>query len=227
MKPHAIIAVVFTLLTGVSQAQFVTFGQFTDGGGAPFTFTNTGPGSTLTGTTEDGYFNFLVNGLPSGNIAATITLTSSELTPGATGGPFTGQPIDGLTNTLTITQNSDGANLLTVNFNGEFVGFTDGGSAQLSADNNPGDTLTYSSDFLNFSGTTALSMGLDSSPISSGFVLDENGFPVSYTTDLTGGFSAAGDLELASVPEPSTWAMLLGGLGLLSICLLRKNRKTA
>ncbi len=47
-----------------------------------------------------------------------------------------------------------------------------------------------------------------------------NGSPYSYTLAITNGGQ---DLTLEVVPEPSTWAMMLGGLGVLIFCVRRRN----
>ena len=70
-----------------------------------------------------GNFQFLI-GVDTLPQAATITLSSSAITPASQAGPVDVQPIDGPTNTLTITRNSDGQNLLTVTFTGTSPGST-------------------------------------------------------------------------------------------------------
>ena len=52
-------------------------------------------------------------------------------------------------------------------------------------------------------------------------------FNISYTADSTGNaFSGGNDIALQAVPEPSTWAMMLGGLGMLGFYQRsRRSRK--
>ena len=216
----AVGALVLTALENSANAQSTTFAQFVDLGGSPFTFTNTGSGGTFSGSTE-GYLTFLVAGAPQGQQLATITLNSTAVSSSQAFFGLLAQPIDGLTNTLTFTRVSDAANLLTVNFSGDLVGFNGDVSASLSS-----NTTSFTSQFLDFSGSGASSALLDVSAIDPGFTQNGNGFADSFTGDLAGGFStgvAPIGVTFDAVPEPSTYALLLGGLGMLTYWRLRKN----
>ena len=52
-------------------------------------------------------------------------------------------------------------------------------------------------------------------------------FTVLYGADGNGGTAGNVELELASVPEPGTWASLLGGLGMLLVWQRSRRRRTA
>jgi hypothetical protein len=193
-------------LVGTSKAD-ITFAQFDEVDTQPFTFTNNDTSATFSGTAE-GNFVFLIPGLPTGPEAATITLTSTAVTQAETGGPFLEQLIDGATNTLTFTRDSDGANLLTVTFTGNILGFNGDDNATLSSATASGDSLTYTSAFLDFSGTTSQSMALNVSGIDPAFTQNANGFLDNFAADLSGGFSDSGP---SVVPEPATvvvWSLL-------------------
>jgi hypothetical protein len=197
----------------------ITFAQFDESTNAntqPFTFTNSGPGSTFSGTVQ-GNFQFLITGLPTAPQAAIITLTSTAATPATTFGPFLSQPIDGATDTLTFTRVSDNANLLTVTFTGNLTGFDGDVSATLSSNTLSGDSLTYTSAFLDFSGTTARSLGLNVAGIDPAFTQNDNGFLDNFTADLTGGFSSSP--APAAVPEPTS-VVVFGGLGAIGLFYL-------
>jgi hypothetical protein len=154
---------------------------------------------------------------------ATITLTSTAETVATFAGPFLSQPIDGATDTLTFTRVSDNANLLTVTFTGNITGFDGDNSATLSSNTAFGDTLTYTSAFLDFSGTTSRSMGLNLAGIDPVFTQSGNGFLDSFTTDLTGGFASSPTPTV--VPEPAS--IVLFGLGAIGLFIAARRRRTA
>ena len=201
----------------------ITFAQFDESTNAntqPFTFTNSGPGSTFSGTVQ-GNFQFLIAGLPTAPQAATITLTSTAVSPATTFGPFLSQPIEGATDTLTFTRVSDNANLLSVTFTGNLTGFDGDVSATLSSNTLSGDSLTYTSAFLDFSGTTSRSMGLNVAGINPAFTQNDNGFLDNFTADLTGGFSSSP--APAVVPEPAS-VVVFGSLGAVGLLYLAARR---
>lgn len=208
-KLHLVTLIASLTLTGAitAHAQSVTFAQFVDLGGAPFTFTNTGSGGTFSGSTE-GYLTFLVAGAPQGQQLATITLNSTAVSESQTGFGLLAQPIDGASNVLSFTRVSDGANLLTVDFTGDLVGLNGDVSASLSA-----STVSFTSQFLNFSGSGTPDALLDVSAINPGFTQNGNGFANSFTGDLTGGFSTSVAPEAA--PEPSSGALALLAIGMV------------
>ena len=191
-----------------------TFAQFVDLGGAPFTFSDTGPGSTFAGSTQ-GYITFLYPGVLQGQQLANITLTSSAESSAQTGfgGLLLAQPIDGATNTLSFIRPSDGANLLTVTFSGFLVGFNGDVNASLES-----TSTTFTSQFLSFTGAGTEGALISTSAINPGFTLDGgDGFANTFTSDLTGAFTAANTPQ--GVPDSSsTWTLLaMGGACLMLI----------
>jgi len=57
-----------------------------------------------------------------------------------------------------------------------------------------------------------------------GLILDGNTL---YSTTAGGGLYGDGTVFALEVPEPSTWALLLGGLGLLVLWRARRGRARA
>lgn len=208
----ALFSITVVLLGSTAHGQ-TTFAQFSqDNSTEPFTFTNSN--GTFQGTTT-GNLTFLEAGAPVGPQAATITLSSSAVTPASAAGPFLVQPIDGPTNTLSFTRTSDNANLLTLTFTGNFSGFDGDNSATLSGNTASGNTVVYTSDFLNFSGTTQRSFGLTAT-LDPDFSQGGNGFLNDLMADLGGSFSSNPAPDITAVPEASTWlsaALAAGALG--------------
>jgi hypothetical protein len=127
------------------------------------------------------------------------------MTFAATGAPYSG--------TLTFLRVSDNANLLTVVFSG--AALTGLGTAASFLDSQPTGTVTYTSDFLDFSGTTAADFALSFSALTSPFGGD------AWTADSTGTFAA-------NIPEPATWAMMILGFGATgALVRLRRRRSPA
>jgi hypothetical protein len=223
-RPALLAIVVAAGLMLAASAHAQTFAEFDEAGGTnPFTFTNGGTSASFSAATQVN-FQFLLPGDPLGLQAATMTLTSTAVTQSQVAflGPFElmDQPIDGATNTLTFTRNSDGANLLTVSFTGDITGFYNDVSAALSGDTASGNTVTYTSDFINFSATTDRSLQLQLSGIDPAFTQNSDGFADNFTATATGGFSATG-FSVTPVPEPGTW--LFGG-ALLGACIIARRR---
>ena len=220
-----VVASIWLSATAHGQGDFAQFDEGGSTGSEPFTFTNNTTSASFSGTSL-GSFIFLVPGAPAGPQDATITLSSSAVTPAGVGGPFLAQPIDGPTNTLSFTRTSDNANLLTLTFTGILFGFNGDNSASLSGDTGSGNTVTYTSDFLDFSGTTERSFGLTAT-LDPAFTQGAGGFANDFTADLSGGFSSTPGPDIAAVPESSTW--IVGALvaGALAMSAHRRHRRTA
>ena len=136
-----------------------------------------------------------------GEISAFMILSS-------TGSPYSG--------TLQFLRTSDNANLLTVNFSGAIL-FGVGTSGSF-LDSQPGGVVTYTSDFLDFSSTTAADFALSFSALTHAF-----GNP-SWTADSTGTFAADSiGRPGGGIPEPATWSMMI--LGFLGTGALVRRRR--
>ncbi len=225
-----------------AQASVITFAQFTEAGpgGNAFAYQDNGPTAdaqldTISGSTIAApipvNFTFLSSAfgaLPAdliGSQNATLTMTSSTLSP-ILPGPFDTQSITGagsVVDTLTFTRDTPAAegagsrtNLLTITFTGLLAGPVGGRTPQLIADTGLGYTVDYSSDFLDFSGSTERDFSLTFSSwttSSTGNGLSPSSID-SYFSSATA--AAAGTFD-GTVPEPSTLALAaLAALALLS-----------
>jgi len=203
----------------------------TDPGGLPanigqpiavdFTFLN-GLGGALAGVKD---------------IPASLSLnstTTSLVTP-AGGGLVAYQSINGSANVLSITMTPaeaailgvSGTNLLTLNdFTGNLIGVIGGSTPQLYGDTELGNTVGYSSAFVtglaNASQedySVALSSWTPSIVPPAGLQIASDGYYSAATASAAGTFDFS-----ATVPEPSSTALALGGLALF-VGLGRKSRK--
>lgn len=119
-----------------------------------------------------------------------------------------------------------GTNLLTVSFNGGYLtGLLNGSTANYGNSTPPND-VTFTSDFLDFSSSTARDLALAINGInpSLGFAFGASRF---HTGTVSGNFGA--DVFSGSpqgVPEPASWAMMLCGFGLAGSVLRTQRRRT-
>jgi len=206
---------------------FATFNQ-TGINPTPFVFTNTGATSSFTLVTAVIPVDFtysVANGYgPTGvNIPAVMSFSA---TVSGTGFDFGGIAVQGMTlNSLVITADvpSGGfSNLLTVNGNGILDGIYGGTTASMAGDTSVGQTVNYTSDFLNFAGNNAYNLAFvlkNTTPLK----LAGNSYLKTFKASGTGNFSS--DEQSFGVPEPSTsTAFLFGGLAVLG--LIAFGRKT-
>ncbi len=153
-----------------------------------------------------------------------------------TAGGFVYQPIMSGSFSFTYTGTADlhvkqavyhtGANLLSATFAGGTIAGQAGatsGSANAST-SVPGETITYSSDFIDFARTTDQDLAIAMSSISHGLAAGRNQALRSFAATTTGSFSTDPLPRLtAAVPEPATWALLTAGFGLVGV----SRRRTA
>jgi hypothetical protein len=173
---------------------------------APVTVNNSGTGNSVLGGT--------------GTIDATVTLTAGSLTPGS--GSGTGTTLNVTAATSITTAN------LTFNLNSNSSTVD-----KLAA--NGGLTLSSATLVLNDLGSTVLTAGTtltlaSYSSLAGTFSNVANGGDITagantYMIDYTDGASAGTITAIVqAVPEPQTWALLLGGLSVLA--LLNFKRKS-
>ena len=123
------------------------------------------------------------------------------------------------------------SNLLTISFNSAELVATGGGTIFSLLGSTPAQTLTYTSDFLNFDNATDYDFSLVMTAASSALsiaALDPTltnvaGARTFNTTraDVTGGFAAS------AVPEPQNWALLIAGFGLVGVAARRRRTAVA
>ncbi len=198
-----------------AHGQITTFAQFFEkNGGQDFVFTNSSPTAsfnTINGGTAI-YFTYQnIGGLNSslqGLQDAHLVLTSSTTALVTTTGSNLAQPFSNANNTIRITRDTAApagvgtgsrTNLLTVTFSPnnnspQLTGSNGGNSSSFSA-TTPDHVVTFTSDFLNFSTTTARNFALSFSSVTPALSIGNGGFLSSFT--------AAGSGTFASNPVPT------------------------
>jgi hypothetical protein len=132
------------------------------------------------------------------------------------------------TSASAVTYNGHtGTNLLTVSFDGGALTGALGGSTANYGASTPPYTVNFTSDFLDFSGSTTrdLALAIDAINPSVGFAFGSSRFNAG---SITGNFGAdiSTGLPEGAVPEPASWAMMLCGFGLAGSVLRSQRRRT-
>lgn len=224
-----------------ARAAVTTFAQFTNNGVNNFNYTNNGTSATFNAASIPVQFNYSnIVGLPadlSGNQTATLTLASRTNAPVQTLGSFGLENINGsngtttIVNSIVITRNGTAAEgngtrtvLLRIDFaRADLSGTVGGNSATLGASSN-NTTVTFSSDFLNFSQTTQRDLALSFSSVVPGLTINANSFFNSFTAAGTGTFSA--DPVPTVVPEAAALlplGVLFGAIGAVELARRRNG----
>jgi hypothetical protein len=167
----------------------------------------------------------------------TISLTSSTSTPATTFGGLASEPINGsgaVTDILKITRDTPAlegmgtrTNLLTMTFTGNLLGAIGGATPQLAGNSGLGDTVTYSSDFLGFAGSTqqdfstTFSSWGPANPPPPGLSVGTGGF---FTPASAAG-TATFDFEGAATVIPDPNAVPLLALVVLPLAAAQRYRR--
>lgn len=121
-----------------------------------------------------------------------------------------------------------GTNLLSGSFGGgELTGQYGGSSGGINASTGGGDSVTFTSDFLDFSNTVSRDLGITLTAVTPNFRPGSNGVLNSFRASAGGQFSSDPAPLINAVPEPGTWAMLIAGFGLVGATARRRRVVTA
>ncbi len=221
-----------------------TFGQFNQKApnASAFSYTNQdGPGgkqATLSATGVPIYFTLGVAGLPDDLIGPldahlSIDAVSNLGTTSGSGAGSRVQMFDTVTNgSITFTLDTAAAegngtrtDLLTVSFTNAELDASQG-NGSFTFKSNANSVITFTSDFLDFSNVVDKDFAFSFSGASPTFssTLGNSG----RSTSFSGSGTFASDpapLVVGGVPEPATWALMLGGFGLLGLSM--RTRKAA
>jgi hypothetical protein len=199
-------------------AQFITeginqFGQPTASIPVLFNFL---PGAGLSGLLPTADHGSLPGDL-NGALQARLTLTAATTQPvtvenfgsvSVANQEFLGDGVNTLSITLNQTVFEQGTNLLTMTFTGGFLGAEAGLTPQLSGNSNLGDTVVYTSDFLDFSKVSQANYSLT---YSSWTPADNGGLEVdsadNYFNSATS--NGTGTFDVTVIPEPNAWMLTI------------------
>jgi hypothetical protein len=222
------------------QAQTVTFATFqqVNLSSTPFTFTNHGTSGTFATTATAIKFNFSgIAGLSTdltGNQTATITITATTSTPvsgaGTAVSPFN-QVID--SGTITITRTTAAAegtgsktNLLTVAFSGSPASINGRNGSGNFGGSDP--TVTFTSDFIDFSASTARDFAIALTSITPALA-KSGSFLRTFAATGSGQFDADPNPTVpgtTAAPELGSLTLLCAALsGGVTICGWRRIRR--
>ena len=113
--------------------------------------------------------------------------------------------------------------LLRVDFNARYQGQNGGQTSTLAADATLGETIMFSSDFIDFSASTGQNMSNTFTSVTPKFIKDlVSQFFRPHTAHGTGSFAAD-----TAVPEPGTIAGAFAGLLFAGLAVVRRRAKTA
>jgi hypothetical protein len=173
------------------------------------------------GTTTGSTFDVLMN-LTASTSAAELTAGGSIAALPVTSGSIT------FTSSAPITWNGHtGTNLLTVNFSGGALVGILGGSTATYGTSTPPYTVDFSSDFLDFSTSTARDLALAINAINPSVGFAFGGDRANFGS-VSGNFGAdvtAGNPQ-GVVPEPASWALMFAGFGLVGSVMRSQRRRT-
>jgi len=178
------------------------------------------------------HFSFLnPDGTPSGTSFDALMTLNATTGAATTVGGLAVLPV--LTGSVSFTTASavtwgshTGTNLLTANFTGGSFASLVGGSTATYGNSTPPNTVTFTSDFLDFSGSTTRDVALAVDAINPPVGVLFGGRRL-HTGSVSGNFGA--DISSGSpqgVPEPASWALMFAGFGLAGSVLRSQRRRT-
>lgn len=199
-------------------------------------FTIASPDSTTTGSTAT-IFNFLQAGLAQlGGLSASFTFEgSSTNSPAFLNNGFLVQPV--VSGSFSFIYNgvaplvlngmvfNTGANLLSGVFSNAAIFAQEGATSGSISASSPNDgTISYDSDFLDFTGIEIFDFGIGLTAITP-FIARADALSSldSFKATASGNFSSDPAPMVGMIPEPATWALMIAGFGLVGAAARRRK----
>jgi len=224
------------LLAAAPASAITTFADFSPATNAPNIFyvgAEDGSG-TLSSVDQLVHFAFLN---PDGSVSGTsfdaiMNLTATTGAATVTGGgalallPVTNGTLTFTSATPVSWGGHTGTNLLSVDFSGGFLSAILGGSTANYGNSTPPFSVNFTSDFLDFSTSTARDLALAINAInpSVGFAFGGTRLNMGTMSGNFGSDATAGNPQ--GVPEPGSWALMFAGFGLVGSMLRSQRRRT-
>ncbi|MFO0950512.1 MAG: hypothetical protein U0835_05045 [Isosphaeraceae bacterium] len=142
--------------------------------------------------------------------------------PSAAAGSLIDQPLNNQTiiRFTGATGTADaGKNLLTMIFTGDIVGFSGSPTASLLGSKASGQTVIFSSDFINFAPQLGNAYSFSLLNITPALSMGAGGFLNSFVSNIGGQFSS----DIVVVPQPTSVAMF--GTGIMATLVLASRRR--
>ena len=191
--------------------------QFSNQGGFASFATVTG-GTAVYATLETDEINGTLDPRLQGPLAAHVSVSATTWTPATLTsipplGAYLSQPMGPGTIEVLLDVAVDGKrNLLTVQFNAGVMGMEGGSTPVFWGQNGlPGQAVTFSSDFLDFSPTSGQAFNWGISNATPPLELGDGGFLDSFVGNGLAGFSTTVGTPLVATPEPASFGLLLLG----------------
>ncbi len=165
---------------------------------------------------------------PSGNPA---TLSSPFIIQPGISGSFSFVTTSAIT--INTTTFAAGSNLLSATFGpASIVGQRTGSSGSFGGSTQGGTAVTYTSDFLDFSGTVDRGFQLSLTSIFSAIqAIPSTGTPTralrTFRATSSGSFSSDPAPVVTAVPEPAVWGLMIVGFGMVGLQTRRRSRKAS
>jgi hypothetical protein len=223
----AIIAASMTAAPALASETFAQYDQI--GTADTLSYVNNGnlTGSLTTINPAIVTFDFLA-GIPGLETqSALFTLSATAVGPAVPGLGTLQQLITNgqMTFTRTVPFGPGGlTNLLTVNFTNAVLSGPVGGRSGSVIASTPTSVVTFSSQFIDFTGSVDRSFALGLSGLSAPIGLGADGGLASFFADSDGTFSADAVQIPGGIPEPASWALLIIGFGGAG-AMIRARRK--
>lgn len=218
--PAAAVTTTFATFSAISSTPSVEFVGSGSGAGVvssvsqPVTFRLLDPNGGPDFADFDATFNLVAN-TSGGTVAGGIGIA-----------PVTSGTFSFVSATPVTFAGSTGTNFLSGTFNGGAFTALIGGSTASYGNSTPPNTVNFTSSFLDFTESTerGLVFGISGiNPLISAASFGAG--PANFAGTIVGSFSAdvfAGN-ELPVVPEPATWALMIGGFGMVGGAMRRRN----
>lgn len=234
MKLLSVFALGASIAVAAPAAAITTFATFSSTSAAPsveFTGAPNGAG-VLSSVAQPVTFRFFdaAGGETPTDFAATFNLLANTAGGQVLGGIGIAPVISGsfsFTSASAVTfGGATGTNLLTGTFSGSAVTAQINGSTANYGVSTPPAFVTFTSDFLDFSDSTARDLAFAITGINPSVSFDSfAGGTGQFAGTIGGSFSAdvfAGS-GLPGVPEPATWALMIGGFGMVGTAMRRRK----